>query len=121
MAEDKDPLETVWEPRPIEEIVGDFEPIDLGKWSDEIDLSQWSDPLDLDALSTATPTPRKRREPGARKAATVLDQIVRETTRTRHPSSRFDSARICDALTAAATALRSGEDWRKAVTEVYSH
>ena len=118
MPDESNPLETAWEPRPLADMLAELEDVDLGKWSEPIDLSEFRDPLDLDL--DAPPKPRKRRQPGARQAAAVLDRIVTETSRSRHPSSRFDSARIADALTAAATALRSGDDWRQAVAEVYT-
>lgn len=118
MTDKPDPLERLSEPRPLAEMLNDLEDVDLSEWSEPIDLSEFRDPLDLSLDAPARP--RKRRQPGARQAAAVLDRIVTETSRSRHPSSRFDSARIADALTVAAAALRSGEDWRQAVAEVYN-
>lgn len=119
MADETDPLETSWEPRPIEEMLRDFGETDLSQWSEPVDLGEFmADPL---SLSLDGPSkPRKRRAPGARQAAAILDRIVTETEKAKHPSARFDNARILDALTAAAGALRSGEDWRHAVEGVYS-
>ena len=120
MTDKPDPLERLSEPRPLAEMLAELGEVDLSEWSEPTELGAWPDPLDLDDLNATTPRPRKRRQPGARQAAAVLDRIVTETSRSRHPSSRFDSARIADALAAAATALRSGEDWRQAVAEVYT-
>ncbi|HEY7825152.1 MAG TPA: hypothetical protein VIG24_20090 [Acidimicrobiia bacterium] len=119
MPDETDPLESRWEPRPISEMLAELGEVDLSKWSDPVDLKEFSDPLSLD-LDAPSKTPRRKRAPGARQAAAVLDQIASFSRGATDPASRFDNGRIIEALTVAATALRSGEDWRQAVEGVYS-
>lgn len=118
MSDEIDP--TRWEPPPLGEILQDLGEVDLSRWSEPQDLGEFlADPISLDLDAPPRP-PKRRRAPGARQAAAILDAVARETRGASHPSARFDNARILNALDAAAKALRAGEDWRGAVAQIYA-